>query len=85
VERHDGPDGLAFVLFGQLHSEAAGTVEAQLLDASEDTVLLDLTHLTVAEPAGLCRLVDRQREEHQAGRQLLVRIAPEQVAQLNQP
>lgn len=83
VERHDRGDRLNYVLFGLLDADATETVEAQLLKGSEDTILLDLTHLNVAEPVALCRLVERQREEHQAGRQLLLRIAPEQVAQLS--
>jgi ABC-type transporter Mla MlaB component len=85
VERRQHPERVELVLFGQLHRRAAESVEAQLLDACEDPVLLDLTHLDLAEPAALGRLADRQREEHQAGRQVLLRIAPEQVAQLNQP
>lgn len=82
VERYERPERLEFVLFGPLSSEATEAVERQLLDGAPDTALLDLTHVDVAEPAALSRLVDRQREEHRAGRQLLLRIAPDQVAQL---
>lgn len=82
VERHARPDRLEFVLFGELSSEATQAVERQLLDGAPAAALLDLTHADVADPAALSRLVDRQGEEHRAGRQLLLRIAPDQVAQL---
>lgn len=85
VERHERAGRLEFVLFGALGAGAAASVEAELLDDGKTPVLVDLTHLDFTEPSALCRLVDRQREEHLAGRQLLLRIAPEQVTQLNRP
>ena len=73
------------MLFGELDREAARAVELTLLEGAPSTVLLDLTCLSGAESAAMCRLVDRQRADYRAGRQLLLRIAPSQVSQLNLP
>lgn len=82
VERRERADRIEFVLFGELDREAARAVELTLLEGAPSTVLLDLTYLSGAESAAMCRLVDRQRADYRAGRQLLLRIAPSQVSQL---
>jgi ABC-type transporter Mla MlaB component len=51
----------------------------------ESADLVDLTRLDSVEPAGLRSLIDHQRREQEAGRQLLLRIAPDQVLELTRP
>lgn len=95
VERHERVDRIEFVLFGELDRDAARVVELALLEdatatatapaAAPATVLLDLTYLSATEPAAVRRLIERQRADYRAGRQLLLRIAPQQVSQLSLP
>ncbi|HWD65758.1 MAG TPA: hypothetical protein VG405_11345 [Solirubrobacteraceae bacterium] len=82
VERSEDSDHLELKLFGRLDDESERLLE-DVLPAGTD--LLDLSGLDCTEPAALRTLTGRRREEHQAGRELLLRIAPHQASQLTQP
>ncbi len=85
VELHGHDGELELKLFGRLDGESARLLESGLLTGLPDTALLDATNLDTVEPAALRSLTDRQREQQRAGRQLLLRIAPHQVADLSRP
>jgi hypothetical protein len=82
VERFEDSDRLELKLFGRLDVESERLLEDVL---PGDAGLLDLSCLDSTDPAALRTLTARQREEHQAGRDLLLRIAPHQASQLTQP
>jgi ABC-type transporter Mla MlaB component len=83
VERHEDTAGLQLTLFGRLDGVAADLLQASLLADLPHGALLDLSRLDRVDPAALRGLVDRQRDELRAGRQLLLRIAPHQVSELS--
>ena len=78
VERRQDPAGLELRLFGRLDRDASDLLGT----AAVPVVQVDLTRLDSVDPVALRSLVERQRSEHEAGRQLLLRIAPDQVAAL---
>lgn len=82
VERFQDSDHLELKLFGRLDAESERLLEDLL---PEDAGLLDLSGLDSTEPAALRTLTGRQRHEYEAGRELLLRIAPHQATQLAQP
>lgn len=83
VERREQASELELTLFGRLDGESARLLESSLLAELPTTALLDLTALDTVEPAALGKLIDRQRAEHRAGRQLLLRITPHQASELS--
>ncbi|HET9719439.1 MAG TPA: hypothetical protein VFP55_05125 [Solirubrobacteraceae bacterium] len=83
VERHEDAEGLRLKLFGRLDGPAAELLQASLLADLPQGALLDLSQLDRVEPAALMSLIDRQRDDLRAGRQLLLRIAPHQVSELS--
>lgn len=83
VERHENAGGLQLRLFGQLDGPAADLLQSTLLADLPHGAVLDLSHLDRVDPAALRSLIDRQRDDLRAGRQLLMRIAPHQVSELS--
>ncbi len=82
VEARAAPGRLELLPFGALNIESERAIERELLASAPAIVLLDLTELEAADPAALRRLLARQRHDHRAGRELLLRIAPAQASAL---
>ncbi len=82
IERRDFEGHLGYALFGRLDLNSTRWICSELLAGAPGIVLLDLAALAMADPAALLALIDRQRDDHREGRQLLLRLDSRQLSWL---